>query len=145
MTGSVKNDTKTAPTRKAGKAARVPKAARTRTSKSSSSGNARASRKPASSAKATTSGSGGASRNAAASPGKTASSGKRARLSAGGLDPLVLDYLKKHKATAPHGPSQVAKALGRSSGAVGNCLVRLTSAKKAKQVSDKPLRYDLAG
>jgi hypothetical protein len=86
--------------------------------------------------------SGGASRNAAASPGKTASSsGKPERLSAGGLDPLVLDYLKKNKATAPHGPSQVAKALGRSSGAVGNCLVRLTDANKAKQVSDKPLRY----
>lgn len=57
----------------------------------------------------------------------------------------MLDYLKKHKATAPHGPSQVARALGRSSGAVGNCLVRLTDAKKAKRVSDKPLRYDLAG
>ncbi|HST31989.1 MAG TPA: hypothetical protein VLJ80_00575 [Solirubrobacteraceae bacterium] len=146
MTGSGKNDSKTAPTRKPGKAARASKPARSRTAKSSSSsGKARAARKAASSAKAMTTRSGGASRNAAASPGKTASSsGKPERLSAGGLDPLVLDYLKKNKATAPHGPSQVAKALGRSSGAIGNCLVRLTDAKKAKQVKDKPLRYDLA-
>jgi hypothetical protein len=144
MTSSRKNDTRTAPSRKAGKAARVPKPARSRAAKSSSSGKTQASRKAASSTKATTMGSETASRNAGGSP-KTASSGKPARLSAGALDPLVLDYLKKHKATAPHGPSQVAKALGRSSGAVGNCLVRLTGAKKAKQVSDKPLRYDLAG
>jgi len=70
-------------------------------------------------------------------------SGKPDRLKAGGLERLVLDYLKKNKDAAPHGPSQVAKALGRSSGAVGNCLVRLTDAKKTKRVSNKPLRYDL--
>jgi hypothetical protein len=75
---------------------------------------------------------------------KPSASGKAERLKAGELEPLVLAYLKQNKGTAPHGPSQVAKALGRSSGAVGNCLVRLTDAKKAKRVTDKPLRYDIA-
>jgi hypothetical protein len=76
--------------------------------------------------------------------GKASASDKPERLKAGGLEPLVLAYLKEHKGDAPHGPSKVAKALGRSSGAVGNCLARLTREKKAKQVGDKPLRYDLA-
>ena len=66
------------------------------------------------------------------------------RLKAGGLEPLVLAYLKKNADSGPHGPSTVAKALERSSGAVGNCLVRLTDAKKVRQDSDKPRRYSLA-
>jgi hypothetical protein len=56
----------------------------------------------------------------------------------------VLDYLKQNKVNAPHTPGQVAKALGRSSGAVGNCLTRLTEAKKAKRVNAKPQQFDLA-
>jgi|HubBroStandDraft_6_1064221.scaffolds.fasta_scaffold255450_1 hypothetical protein len=80
----------------------------------------------------------------ASGAGKPSASDKPERLKAGGLEPLVLAYLKEHKGEAPHGPSQVAKALGRSSGAVGNCLARLADADKAKRVSDKPLRYDLA-
>ena len=66
------------------------------------------------------------------------------RLKAGGLEPLVLAYLKKNADSGPHGPGAVAKALDRSSGAVGNCLVRLTEAKQVRQVSDKPRRYSLA-
>ena len=81
----------------------------------------------------------------AAPAGKTAATvaGDR-RLKAGGLDPLVLKYLKDNADTAPHGAGAVAKALERSSGAVGNCLVRLTEAKKVKQDSEKPRRYSLA-
>ncbi len=56
----------------------------------------------------------------------------------------MLDYLKKNADSGPHGPGAVAKALERSSGAVGNCLVRLAEAKKVRQVSDKPRRYSLA-
>jgi hypothetical protein len=66
------------------------------------------------------------------------------RLKPFGLEPLVLDYLKKNADSGPHGPSAVAKALERSSGAVSNCLVRLTKAKKVKQDSKKPRRYSLA-
>jgi hypothetical protein len=65
------------------------------------------------------------------------------RLKAGGLDPLVLKYLKDNADTAPHGAGAVAKALERSSGAVGNCLVRLTNDKKIRQDSDSPRRYSL--
>jgi hypothetical protein len=78
------------------------------------------------------------------SGGSPAARGKPDRLTAGGLEPLVLDYLKKNDGSGPHGPGAVAKALERSSGAVGNCLVRLTAAKKVREVSDKPRRYSLA-
>jgi hypothetical protein len=66
------------------------------------------------------------------------------RLRPGQLEPLVLAYLKENADSGPHGPSTVAKALERSSGAVGNCLVRLAEAKKVRQESDKPRRYSLA-
>jgi hypothetical protein len=88
--------------------------------------------------------SGKATRSGRASGSGGASSDKAERLKAGGLEPLVVAFLKKNADSAPHGPGRVAKALGRSSGAVGNCLARLTKEKKAKQVSDKPLQYDLA-
>jgi len=65
-------------------------------------------------------------------------------LKPGQLDGLVLAYLKKNADSGPHGPTTVAKALERSSGAVGNCLVRLTKDKKVRQDSDKPRRYSLA-
>ncbi len=64
------------------------------------------------------------------------------RLKAFGLDPLVIDYLERNSDSGPHGPSAVAKALSRSSGAVANCLKRLADSKKIRRVGDKPLRYD---
>ena len=65
-------------------------------------------------------------------------------LKPGQLDGLVLAFLKKNADSGPHGPTTVARALERSSGAVGNCLVRLTKAKQVRQDSDKPRRYSLA-
>ena len=62
------------------------------------------------------------------------------RLKPGQLDGLVLTYLKKNSKSGPHGPGTIAKALERSSGAVGNCLVRLASIKQVRQDSDKPRR-----
>jgi hypothetical protein len=49
-------------------------------------------------------------------------SGEPDRLEPGQLEPLVLAYLKKNAASGPHGPTTVAKALERSSGAVGKGL-----------------------
>jgi hypothetical protein len=144
MTSSGKTGSKTVPRRAASKT----KPTRSRKAKSSRSSGPKSSRtgtrgKAASSRQAKAS-SGKAASPARAAASKAASSGKAERLSAGGLDPLVLDYLKENKATAPHTPGQVAKGLGRSSGAVGNCLARLTDARKTKRVSDKPQRYTLA-
>jgi DNA-binding IclR family transcriptional regulator len=67
------------------------------------------------------------------------------RLRPGQLEGLVITYLKENAATGPHGPTGIARALERSSGAVGNCLVRLAEAKQVRQVTDKPRRYSLAG
>jgi hypothetical protein len=65
-------------------------------------------------------------------------------LKPGQLDGLVLAYLKKNADSGPHGPTAVARARERSSGAVGNCLVRLTKAKQVRQDNEKPRRYSLA-
>jgi hypothetical protein len=65
-------------------------------------------------------------------------------LKPGQLDGLVLAYLKKNAGDGPHGPTAVARALERSNGAVGNCLVRLMKTKQVRQDSDKPRRYSLA-
>src|ERR1700694_163651 len=80
--------------------------------------------------------SGAQAKPASATDGKP--SGDADRLKPGQLEPLVLAYLKTNAESGPHGPTTVAKALERSSGAVGNCLVRLTAANKVMQVSDKP-------
>jgi hypothetical protein len=74
----------------------------------------------------------------------SATNGKADRLKAGGLEPLVLAYLKENADSGPHGPTTVARALDRSSGAVGNCLNRLVTSKQVRQVSDKPRRYTIA-
>jgi hypothetical protein len=62
----------------------------------------------------------------------------------GQLDGLVLGYLKRNARSAPHGPSGIGKALGRSSGAVANCLVRLARDERVVEVSERPRRYRLA-
>jgi hypothetical protein len=81
-------------------------------------------------------------RQAAAGAATNGSSG--GRLKPGQLDGLVIAFLKKNADSSPHSPTGVANALQRSSGAVGNCLVRLARAKQVRQDSDKPRRYSLA-
>ena len=62
------------------------------------------------------------------------------RLGRGALSGLVLDYLTSHGGDGI-GPSAIAKALDRSSGAVGNACERLTEAGKVRRTSDAPRRY----
>lgn len=62
------------------------------------------------------------------------------RLRPGQLDGLILGYLEDHPAE-PLGPTAVAKALQRSSGAVGNALARLAAAGKIRQAGEHPRRY----
>ncbi len=66
------------------------------------------------------------------------------RLKPGQLDGLVLAFLTENAESGPHGPTTVAQALNRSSGAVSNSLTRLTKAKQVRQDSEKPRRYSLA-
>lgn len=70
-------------------------------------------------------------------PSRARSTGGRLR--PGELDNLVLDYLHKHG--GPLGPTAVARGLGRSSGAVANCLARLAAAGRLREVSAHPRRY----
>ena len=60
------------------------------------------------------------------------------RLRPGELDGLVLSYMCKNEKDLPVTPGTVAKAIGRSSGAVGNCLERLAKAKKARLAKKLP-------
>lgn len=62
------------------------------------------------------------------------------RLTSGGLGELVEKHMKAHPGEELS-PSQVAKALGRSSGAVSNALDRLKVGGVVKRTSDKPRRY----
>lgn len=64
------------------------------------------------------------------------------RLRPGELDGLVLEHVRTLE--APVGPTAVGKALGRSAGAVANCMARLAEAGQLKQTGRKPRRYDTA-
>jgi hypothetical protein len=85
-----------------------------------------------------------AKKAAAKAPSKPAAKGtKQERLGPGGLDKLVLGYMRRHKKDAPHTPSALAKGIERSSGAVANCLARQEKQKKVRLVNPKPRRYEL--
>lgn len=66
------------------------------------------------------------------------------RLNPGELDGLVLAHLRKRKDDGPLTASAVAKGIERSSGAVSNCLDRLTKAKKVRQVKKSPRTFVIA-
>ena len=70
-------------------------------------------------------------------PSPSASSSERLR--PGQLEGLVLEHVNSQDTGV--GATAVARALGRSSGAVGNCLTRLAAAGQVRQISDKPRRY----
>ena len=65
------------------------------------------------------------------------------RLRPGELDDLVLTYLRKHKDDGPLTASAIGKGIGRSSGAVANCLARLAKDKRVRQAKRKPRAYAL--
>ena len=75
-------------------------------------------------------------------PARTNSSGS-VRLGSGALHGMVEDFLREHP-DGEHGPVAVAKAVGRSSGAVANALERMVSSGWAVRTSDKPKRYRIA-
>lgn len=66
------------------------------------------------------------------------------RLSAGELDGLVLTYMREHVHAGPLTAGAIGKGIGRSSGAVANCLM-LAKAKEVRQAKRKPRAYVLKG
>lgn len=73
----------------------------------------------------------------------TAAKAKAKRLRPGELDELVLAFLSEHKDDGPLTASAIGKGIGRSSGAVANCLARLTKEKTVRQAKRKPRAYAL--
>jgi len=67
----------------------------------------------------------------------------KARLGPGQLDGLVLGYIRKHRSAAPHTAGTIARGIGRSAGAVANCLIRLEAAGKVLLATKSPRTYDL--
>jgi len=65
------------------------------------------------------------------------------RLRPGELDGLVLTYMRKHKGDAPLTATAIGKGLGRSVGAVANCLARLAKEGKVRQAKKRPRGYAL--
>lgn len=76
---------------------------------------------------------------------KTANKDGGKRLSPGGLNGLVLGYMKKNRAKLPVTAGTIGRGIKRSSGAVANCLGRLEEAGEVKLANKKPREYDLAG
>ena len=70
---------------------------------------------------------------------------KNRRLHLGELDGLVLAYMRKHPDDAPLTASAIGKGIGRSSGAVANCLARLAKEQKVHQAKRKPRAYVVKG
>lgn len=73
--------------------------------------------------------------------------GKSNRLRPGEMDGLVLGCLAEHETDWPMTATAVAKVIGRSGGAVANCLHRLSAAKprRVRLATKKPRAYDLKG
>ncbi len=69
--------------------------------------------------------------------------GGSSRLRPGELDGLVIAYMRDHGAERPFSPGKVARGIGKSSGAVANCLERLAGSKEIRRVRRKPRTYDL--
>ena len=65
------------------------------------------------------------------------------RLGPGELDGLVLVYMEEHEQDWPLTAGAIGKGIGRSSGAIANCLVRLAKKKLARQAKRKPRAFDL--
>jgi DNA-binding Lrp family transcriptional regulator len=73
----------------------------------------------------------------------TAAKAKAKRLRPGELDELVLAYLNEHKGDGPLTAGAIGKGIGRSSGAVANCLARLAKEKTVRHANRKPRAYAL--
>lgn len=67
----------------------------------------------------------------------------RKRLRPGQLDGLVLAYMHKHD--GPLTAGAIGEGIGRSSGAVANCLIRLAKEKKVRLAKKKPRSYAISG
>jgi len=70
---------------------------------------------------------------------------KNKRLRPGELDALVLTYMRKHRDDGPLSASAIGKGIGRSAGAVSNCLARLAKEQKVRQAKRKPRAYVVKG
>lgn len=65
------------------------------------------------------------------------------RLRPGELDGQVLAYMRKHRDNGPLTSCAIGKGIGRSSGAVANCLARMAKEKKVRQAKRKPRAFVL--
>ena len=81
-----------------------------------------------------------------ARPRSVVTSVKRgSRLRPGELDDVVVGYLREHRAEAPLTPTAVAKGIGRSAGAVSNCLARLSKRDgEVRKARGRPHAYSIA-
>lgn len=75
--------------------------------------------------------------------GASAKPESKGRLGPGELDGLVLGFMREHRDEAPHTASRIGKGIGRSSGAVANCLGRLANGERAVLAGQKPRAYDI--
>ncbi len=92
--------------------------------------------------KASTKAKRGSAKSKTASPNAANKNGSK-RLAPGGLDGLVIGWMKKNRSQLPVTAGTVARGIERSSGAVANCLGRQEEAGAVRETSKKPHKYDL--
>ncbi|WP_199550365.1 helix-turn-helix domain-containing protein [Streptomyces sp. N35] len=81
--------------------------------------------------------------SAAPTPSTTALIGQKNRLAPGALRQLVIDHLTAHPDEA-FTATKISRAIGKSSGAIANVLVKITADGVAEQRTERPRTYRLA-
>lgn len=66
------------------------------------------------------------------------------KLGKGGLEAAVLDHMAAHP-KSEFTPTDLARVLARSGGAIANALAKFAKSGKVVQTSERPRRYRLAG
>src|SRR5438128_6694441 len=102
--------------------------------------NTKRSRLMSAKSKTSTKGAGKGRQKKSSASGRPAAKGSSSskRLRPGELDGIVIADLKAREADWPLTATAVGKSVGRSSGAVANCLARLHKEKRVRQAKSKP-------
>ena len=97
--------------------------------------------------RATTKAANGIAAKASSTPAATEAARNKSgliKLGKGGLEAQVLDHMAAHP-KSEFTPTDLARVLDRSGGAIANALAKFATQGKVAQTSERPRRYRLAG
>ena len=103
--------------------------------------------RPPAQRRATTKAANGIATKASSTPATTDAARNKSgltKLGKGGLEAQVLDHMAAHP-KSEFTPTDLARVLDRSGGAIANALAKFATQDKVVQTSERPRRYRLAG